>query len=118
MERSCQTVGLREEDAELLDSRTLGKLSSYIDLPTRLGQTVSGRDRLYPFYIHSAVGAKWRDLNWESLNGLVLSDRSMKSRAAGVDRGILMLQLTAGMITSKKLGPDWLVMIEIEFLGA
>jgi hypothetical protein len=33
----CQTVGLREEDAELLDSRTLGKLSSYIDLPTRLG---------------------------------------------------------------------------------
>jgi hypothetical protein len=36
---------------------------------------VSGRDRLYPVYIHSAVGAKWRDLNWESLNGLVLSDR-------------------------------------------
>jgi hypothetical protein len=36
-ETECQTVGLREEDAELLDSRTLGKLSSYIDLPTRLG---------------------------------------------------------------------------------
>jgi hypothetical protein len=31
------TNSVREEDAELLDSRTLGKLSSYIDLPTRLG---------------------------------------------------------------------------------
>jgi hypothetical protein len=29
--------GSWKEDAELLDSRTLGKLSSYIDLPTRLG---------------------------------------------------------------------------------
>jgi hypothetical protein len=61
----CHTVGLGKEDAELLNLRTLGKLSSYIDLLPRLGWPTSGRDRLRPngigcirSYIHSEVGAR------------------------------------------------------------
>jgi hypothetical protein len=57
------------------------RLSSYIDLPKRLGCPASGRDRLHPLLwnAHRLIYVlqwwdEWQDLKWEFLNGLVLLD--------------------------------------------